>query len=135
MPDPQFDQPRFCSRCGQPIVVTDAQFCKDCGAPVAGTEILVRDPGFSPVVAFVLSAVPGLGHVYKGRVMRGVIWFCVVMICYAMGTIGPVMHFICALNAAFQGAPRGDDFTVARFRRRRMRGPRATAPPSDTWRY
>jgi hypothetical protein len=90
VPDPQLDQPRFCSRCGQPIVVAGAKFCKDCGAPVAATQIFAREPGFNPIVAFVLSVIPGLGQVYKGRVTRGVIWFCAVILAYALGPLGPI---------------------------------------------
>ena len=134
VPDSQFDQPRFCSRCGQPIVVADAKFCKDCGAPVAATVALARAPGFDPIVAFALSLIPGLGQIYKGRVVRGVIWFCAVMLAYMLGPPGPILHFVCALNAAFQGTPRDDRIFAPRVRRRRRRlhGP---AAPSDTWRY
>ncbi|MHB8383734.1 MAG: NADH pyrophosphatase zinc ribbon domain-containing protein [Candidatus Binataceae bacterium] len=134
MPDPQIDQPRFCSRCGQPIVVADAQFCKDCGAPIAATQIFVHAPGFNPITAFVLSVIPGLGQIYKGHVIRGVIWFCAVLIAYQLGAIGPILHFVCALNAAFQGTLRDDRAGGSRVGRR-GRGPRVTAAPSDTWRY
>jgi hypothetical protein len=133
VPDPRFDQARFCSRCGQPIVVAGAGFCKDCGAPVAGTRIFVRDPGFKPVVAFVLSVIPGLGHVYKGRVMRGAIWFLVVSFAYAIGPIGLLMHVICAVNAALSGALRDDGFNPPRLGRR-VRALRRTAPSPDSWR-
>ncbi|HVA78106.1 MAG TPA: zinc ribbon domain-containing protein [Candidatus Binataceae bacterium] len=133
MPDPQFDQPRFCSRCGQPIVVAGAEFCKDCGAPIAPTRIFVPDPGFKPIVAFVLSVIPGLGHVYKGRVMRGVIWFVVVSIAYTMGPIGLLMHVICAMNAALSGALRDDGFSSPRIGRR-TRAMRRAADAQDSWR-
>ncbi|HVA81951.1 MAG TPA: zinc ribbon domain-containing protein [Candidatus Binataceae bacterium] len=133
MPDPKPDQARFCSRCGQPVIVADAQFCKDCGAPLAGTRILVREPGFKPTVAFLLSIVPGLGQIYKGRPMRGAIWFFVVLFAYALGPLGLLMHVICALNAALSGALRDDAFRGARG------GPsthptRADAAPPDGWR-
>jgi TM2 domain-containing membrane protein YozV len=134
VPDPQLDQPRFCSRCGQPIVVAGAKFCKDCGAPVAATQIFAREPGFNPIVAFVLSVIPGLGQVYKGRVTRGVIWFCAVILAYALGPLGPILHFVCALNAALQGSLRDDRVTRPRIRRR-GRGRHGIAAPSDTWRY
>ena len=34
--------PRFCSRCGQPIVVAEASFCKSCGAPVTQFPLMRR---------------------------------------------------------------------------------------------
>lgn len=134
MPDSLFDLPRFCSRCGQPIVVAKAKFCKDCGAPVAGTQTFAGEPRFNPIVAFVLSIIPGLGQIYKGRVMRGVVWFCAVILAYALGPLGPILHFICALNAAVQGSLRDERFAGPRSRRR-GRGIHGTAVPSDTWRY
>src|SRR5262249_26558466 len=66
VPEFDYERARYCSRCGQPIVVADAQFCKECGAPLAGTRIFVANPGFNPIVAAVLSFIPGLGHLYKG---------------------------------------------------------------------
>lgn len=127
MPDPQIEQPRFCSRCGHPIVVAGAEYCKNCGAPLAGTRIFMRDPGFNPAVAFVLSLIPGLGHIYKGRVGRGVIWFFVVSIAYTMGPIGLLMHLICAVNAALKGALQDDRFGAPPLTQRT----RASADPRE----
>jgi hypothetical protein len=134
VPDLQFDQPRFCARCGQPIVVAEAKFCKDCGAPVLAPQVFAREPDFNPIVAFVLSVIPGLGQIYKGRVIRGVVWFCAVILAYALGPLGPILHFVCALNAAIHGTPRHQRIAASRARRR-GRGLRDIAAPSDTWRY
>ncbi|MGC1679407.1 MAG: hypothetical protein WA740_17880 [Candidatus Binataceae bacterium] len=134
MPDLQFDEARFCARCGQPIVVAGAKYCKDCGAPIAATRTFVPDAGFNPIVAFVLSVIPGLGQIYRGRVVRGVIWFCAVIVAYALGPLGPILHFVCALNAAFQSTRRDNRIFNPRVRRR-GRGLHGTAAPSDTWRY
>jgi hypothetical protein len=110
---------RFCSRCGQPVVVAGAQFCKECGAPLAGTSIFVRDPGFNPITAALLSIIPGLGHVYKRKPGRGAVWFFAVMFAYGTGLqLGVLLHVICAINAALQGAIAGDG---ARSRGRRGR--------------
>jgi hypothetical protein len=112
---------RFCSRCGQPVVVTGAQFCKECGAPLAGTSIFAHDPGFNPVTAALLSIIPGLGHVYKRQPARGAIWFFAVMIAYGTGPqLGVLLHVICAINAAIKGAIAGDS-TRTRGRRGRTR--------------
>ena len=75
MPEPDFEQAHYCWRCGQPVVVTGAQFCKECAAPLADGHFFALNPGFNPVLAAVLSIVPGLGHMYKGRPARGVMWF------------------------------------------------------------
>lgn len=118
MTDPNFEPPRYCSQCGGPIVVADAEFCKDCGAALARDRIFVRDPGFSPLLAFLLSVIPGLGHLYKGRVLTAVIWFFVVSVAYTMGPFGLVMHFICAIDAALKGALNGGRLNVRRGARR-----------------
>lgn len=54
-----------------------------------------------PVIAFVLSVVPGLGHVYQRHPWRGIGWFFGVMIAYgASPPLGFLLHLICAANAA-----------------------------------
>ena len=99
MADRDFEKPRFCSRCGAPIVVAEASFCKSCG----------RNPGFNPVLALLLSIVPGVGHIYRGRPFKGVMWFFFVSIAYGMGPpLGILIHVICAANAAFSGTLRED---------------------------
>ena len=109
MPETDFETPRFCARCGQPIVVAHAQYCKSCGAPVTRFRLLRRDPGFNPGVAFVLSIIPGLGQMYRGKIFRGVMWFFFVSIAYGAGPFpGVLIHLICASNAAFAGAIRED---------------------------
>jgi TM2 domain-containing membrane protein YozV len=117
VPEGDFARPRFCSRCGRPIVVSDAAFCKDCGAPLGPRGWIKRDPGFNPVVALVLSAIPGLGHIYRGRVLGGIMWFFGVLFSYTAGLgLGIIIHFICASNAAFAGTVREDVFTPRRAR-------------------
>jgi hypothetical protein len=117
VPEPDFARPRFCSRCGRPIVVNDAAFCKECGAPLGPRGWIKRDPGFNPVMALVLSAIPGLGHIYRGQVLKGIFWFFGVASCYAASPgLGVVIHFICAWNAAFSGTFRDDAFATPRSR-------------------
>ncbi len=126
MRDRETENPRYCSQCGQAVTVAGAGFCKSCGAPLSNTRIFIRDPGFNPVLAFALSIVPGLGHVYKGRPGRGALWFIAVGAAYVtMGPLGPLLHFICAINAALQGALH--DHVLGR------RAPRREPMPSDQW--
>jgi len=107
--DADFEKPSFCSRCGAPIVVAEASFCKSCGAPVTRFPLLSRNSGFNPVLALVLSIVPGVGHIYRGRPFKGIMWFFFVSIAYGMGPpFGILIHLICAANAAFSGTLRED---------------------------
>jgi hypothetical protein len=105
-----FEKPRFCSQCGQPIVVADASFCKSCGAPVTRFPLMRRDRGYSPILALVLSIVPGVGQIYRGKPLRGILWFFGVWFAYLIGgpPLGFLIHLICAANAAFSDTMRQD---------------------------
>jgi hypothetical protein len=112
-----FDRPRFCSRCGLPVIVEGASFCKSCGAALDGRAPTRSEIGVRPLIAFGLSIIPGLGHLYQGQAMRGVIWFFGVAFAYGAGPIGYLLHLICAMNAASLGSHRREE----RRRRRRSR--------------
>lgn len=87
--------------------MAEASFCKSCGAPVTRFPLLRRNPGFSPVLALVLSIVPGVGHIYRGKIGKAFLWFFGVSIAYGMGPpLGLLIHIICAFNAAFSGTLR-----------------------------
>ncbi|HEX3409638.1 MAG TPA: zinc ribbon domain-containing protein [Candidatus Binataceae bacterium] len=122
MPDSTIEKARYCSRCGEPVTVTDAAFCKECGAPLAGTVWLSPELTWRPMVAFVLSIVPGLGHLYKSQPGRGLLWFLFVLFMHvAAAPVGWIVHLICALNAALSGAFKEDPL--------RARGLSVTARP------
>jgi hypothetical protein len=106
-----------------PISVAGASFCKECGAPLSTSRTLIRANTMRPLVAFLLSVVPGLGHVYQGHVTRGIAWFFGVAIAYGAGPIGYLLHLICAVSAASYGGNRYDE----RRRRRRRRMDRLSA--------
>ncbi|MFM7206374.1 MAG: GYF domain-containing protein [Planctomycetaceae bacterium] len=57
---------------------------------------------WSPALAAVLSfVVPGLGQVYKGQVINGIVWFFLVGFGYlALILPGLVLHFFCIVGAA-----------------------------------
>src|SRR5579863_2490121 len=104
VPETDFETPRFCARCGQPIVVPDATFCKSCGAPLTRFPLLRRNHGFNPIFALVLSIVPGVGHIYRGKPFKGVMWFFGVSFAWLIAPpLGTLLHIICAANAAFSG--------------------------------
>jgi TM2 domain-containing membrane protein YozV len=99
------------------VVVAEATFCKECGAPLTA-GLVNRTQGFNPIVAAALSLIPGLGHLYRGRFGRGVLWFFGVTLAYTMGpTLGLLIHLICAANAALSGTIEENVFS-----RRRTRG-------------
>ena len=59
-----------------------------------------------------LRIVPGVGHIYRGRPFKGIMWFFFVSIAYGMGPpFGILIHMICAANAAFSGTLREDMLT------------------------
>jgi hypothetical protein len=99
------EKPRFCSRCGRPVVVADAVFCKECGAPLAPQAWIRRDITWRPTVAAALSLVPGLGHLYRGHPWKAIAWFVGVAMAYPLAyPLGFVLHLVCAGNAALSGA-------------------------------
>jgi len=57
---------------------------------------------WSPGVAAVLSfCVPGLGQLYKGQVINGIVWFFAVGLGYAALILpGLLLHFFCIVGAA-----------------------------------
>jgi len=127
--DADFDEgPRFCSRCGLPIVVDGAAFCKECGARIGRAEVSRADSGQRAITAFLLSIIPGLGHLYQGYPARGVAWFFGVIIAYGAGPIGYLIHLICAVSAASYGTNRYDGRRRRRRDRRRDRGMDRVSP-------
>ena len=58
-------------------------------------------PRKSPGAAFLLSIIPGAGHVYAGSTGPGVIWLAAVAFAYkAVPALGLFLHVICAARAA-----------------------------------
>jgi len=107
------EEPQYCARCGEPLVVPDAAYCKACGAAV--TSLHGRPAGFDrgAAIAAGLSIVPGLGHLHRGRPFAAGAWFLGVLFFYHLGPVGFLVHLACAANAALGGA------SARRMRRRR----------------
>jgi TM2 domain-containing membrane protein YozV len=73
--------------------------------PVPGRTIVIHHPPvrrWSPGLAAVLSFfLPGLGQVYKGQIVNGIVWFFVVGLGYmALILPGLLLHFCCVIGAA-----------------------------------
>lgn len=54
-------------------------------------------------IAFIFSFfIPGLGQMYKGRILRGIVWFILVGFgYYFFDTHGAILHLCCVIGAAF----------------------------------
>ena len=74
------------------------------GAAGSGQVLVINHPPvqrWSPGLAAVLSFfVPGLGQLYKGQILNGIVWFFFVCMGYvALILPGLVLHFFCVLGA------------------------------------
>ena len=74
-------------------------------------------PRKAPGAAFLLSVVPGMGHVYAGRTARGLAWLVAVVLAYnsLFPALGLLLHFVCAATAAQAAAAanRGEEAVLA----------------------
>ncbi len=74
--------------------------------------------GKDPNEAFFLSVVPGLGHVYCGRMLGGMVWLALVLALYWRSPPTALLaHFVCALSAR-GAAMRTREEDVSELRRR-----------------
>ena len=73
--------------------------------PTPGRTIVINHPPiqrWSPGLAAVLSFfVPGLGQLYKGQILNGIVWFFFVLLGYAALILpGLLLHLFCIIGAA-----------------------------------
>lgn len=70
------------------------------------TTHAIRERRFSSIIAGLLSVlIPGLGQLYKGQLIRAVLWFLVTGAGYWFFVFpGIVLHVLCVLGAAFGSA-------------------------------
>jgi hypothetical protein len=73
-------------------------------SPASGNVVVINQPPvrlWSPGLAAVLSFfMPGLGQLYKGQIINGIIWFLFVCMGYAALVVpGLILHFFCVLGA------------------------------------
>jgi hypothetical protein len=90
-------------------IKAEARRCRHCGEaldPVlrAADEARRSVEGrpihsFSPGVARVLSVVwPGLGHIYRGRILSGIVWMIVTPLGYVCFIVpGLILHLLCII--------------------------------------
>jgi len=95
------EQTRFCSQCAEPPTVVDALYCKQCGGTIIRAVPRRSSGAPKPLVAALLSLVPGLGHLYLGRAAVALAWFFIVAVAYLTQPLGAMLHMICIANAAF----------------------------------
>lgn len=84
--------------------------------PAPGRTIVINHPPiqrWSPGLAAVLSFfVPGLGQLYKGQILNGIVWFFFVLLGYAALILpGLLLHLFCIIGAA-SGNPWTDGKTT-----------------------
>ena len=85
-------------------------------SPAGGNVVVINQPparlwspGFAALLSFFL---PGLGQLYKGQIINGVVWFFAVMFGYAALILpGLILHFFCVLGA-LSGNPWGEGKTM-----------------------
>ncbi len=106
------DMTQVCPYCGEtiPEIATECEHCgeslKPAAPPPEPAPKLNRRASAAPqksrVVAGLLSfLIPGLGQVYKGQIVRGIVWFVAVSIGYVCLILpGLVLHFCCIVGAA-----------------------------------
>ena len=72
------------------------------------TTVVNQRKRWSALVAMFLSfLIPGLGQIYKGQALNGIVWFVVVVIGYVVLIIpGIVLHICCILGAGLGDAYR-----------------------------
>ncbi len=72
--------------------------------PLGGSVVVINHPPvrlWSPGLAALLSFfLPGLGQLYKGQIINGIVWFVFVSMGYvALVVPGLILHFFCVLGA------------------------------------
>jgi TM2 domain-containing membrane protein YozV len=90
-----------CEYCRERIPA-DEFLCRFCSSDLATGKWPTRKPAWSPTLAAVLSFfVPGLGQIYKGQVLNGIIWFAGVVAGYLFLVFpGIILHMWCVAGAA-----------------------------------
>ena len=104
----------FCDRCGKQVSA-DARFCPECGrrfptstlppvpppphvaAPVGSVITETKNPGIAALLAFF---VPGIGHIYVGRIASGLVILAAYYILMILAIVSFSLGFL-TLGAGF----------------------------------
>jgi TM2 domain-containing membrane protein YozV len=70
------------------------------------SRAIVHERRFNPVIAGVLSFFfPGLGQLYKGQLLRAILWFVFTGVGYWFFIVpGLILHVLCVAGAVFGSA-------------------------------
>lgn len=96
----------YCNGCGSRLVAGQS-FCNNCGRPVAvpagGPYAAayavpsVPNPGLAAVFSFFI---PGLGQIYRGKVITGLVWLAATSVGYFLLVVpGLILHLLCIIDA------------------------------------
>jgi TM2 domain-containing membrane protein YozV len=104
---------KACPFCAEDIQDA-ALVCKHCGRSMAGDVAVKPARTWSPGVAAVMSFfIPGLGHLYKGRVLAGVCWFVFTIIGYMMMIVPGIALHLFVIYEAYNG-PSKDELSIVK---------------------
>lgn len=111
---------KFCSECGKELPVNSKGTCPSCGAEFstlsrAKSEIRViqqiphKSPGTAALIAFfgAIFGLPGIGHIYVGRVGRGI---AILLSGFTLYIMSFIVFFGSVLGGALAGARAGLSF-------------------------
>jgi hypothetical protein len=105
---PETDSVAFCAQCGKPLCaackhdVKGATYCEDClSAHLHAYNPLAPTAGPSPGIALALGFIPGVGAIYNGQVLKGMVQVLLFGTLIAMSNrVGGPFDAIFGLGAA-----------------------------------
>jgi TM2 domain-containing membrane protein YozV len=105
----------FCSSCGAKVELAISDVCPNCGekvkpssAPAAGAPAPAVASGKNPILAAILSfVIPGLGQVYNGQIVKGIVIFVAFIIGIFLVVIPGVIVWLYGIYDAYTTAQKG----------------------------